>query len=161
MALKQSEFLFQCLLICNSEGCRSNRPGVGVTKAPFVNLSVSKILDLSKVPLKLFESHLYLTGATAAELRRHLSNINVTGEIGLVTPTPGPSAIEHHNMWMIIGMYCIHPSAPPVWLWNYIILNMRFVGLDTHKWENTSFFLNKSVRHAPWHGNVFLITVPL
>ena len=55
----------------------SFKPGVGVTKAPFVNLSVSKILDLSKVPLKLFESHLYLTGATAAELRRHLSNINV------------------------------------------------------------------------------------
>ena len=53
-------------MLCNT--------GVGVTKAPFVNLSVSKILDLSKVPLKLFESHLYLTGA---ELRRHLSNINV------------------------------------------------------------------------------------
>ena len=51
--------------------------GVGVTKAPFVNFSVSKILDLSKVPLKSFESHSYLTGATAAELRRHLSNINV------------------------------------------------------------------------------------
>ena len=52
-------------------------PGVGVTKAPFVNFSVSKILDLSKLPHELFESHLYLTGATAAELRRHLSNINV------------------------------------------------------------------------------------
>ena len=52
-------------------------PGVGVTKAPFVNLSVSKIFDLTKVHLKLFESHLYLTGATAAELRRHLPNINM------------------------------------------------------------------------------------
>ena len=52
-------------------------PGVGVTKAPFVNFSVSKILVLPKVPFKLCESHLYLTGATAAELRRHLSNINV------------------------------------------------------------------------------------
>ena len=51
--------------------------GMGVTKAPFVNFSVSKVLNLSKVPHKLFESHLYLTGATAAELRRHLSNINV------------------------------------------------------------------------------------
>ena len=51
-------------------------PGVGVTKAPFANFSVSKIFDLAKVPLKLFESHLYLTGATAAELRRHLPNIN-------------------------------------------------------------------------------------
>ena len=52
-------------------------PGVGVTKAPFVKFSVSKIFDLAKVPLRLFESHLYLTSATAAELRRHLSNINV------------------------------------------------------------------------------------
>ena len=52
------------------------KPGVGVTKAPFVNFSVSKIFVLAKVPLTLFESHLYLTGATAAELRRHLSNIN-------------------------------------------------------------------------------------
>ena len=52
-------------------------PGVGVTKAPLVNFSVSKIFDLAKVPLRLFESHLFLTGATAAELRRHLSNTNV------------------------------------------------------------------------------------
>ena len=51
--------------------------GVGVTKAPFVNFSVSKIFDLARVLLRLFDSHLYLTGATAAELRRHLSNINV------------------------------------------------------------------------------------
>ena len=49
--------------------------GVGVTKAPSVNFSVSKIFDLAKLPLRLFESRLYLTGATAAELRRHLSNI--------------------------------------------------------------------------------------
>ena len=52
-------------------------PGVGVTKAPFVNFSVSKIFDLIKVPLRLFKSHSYLTGATAAELRRHPSNINM------------------------------------------------------------------------------------
>ena len=32
--------------------------GVGVTKAPFVNFSVSKIFDLVKVPLRLFESYL-------------------------------------------------------------------------------------------------------
>ena len=60
---------------CNSFEDRT--PGVGVTKAPFVNFSASKIFHLSKVPLKSFESHLSLTGATAAELRRHLSNINV------------------------------------------------------------------------------------
>ena len=52
-------------------------PGVGITKAPFVNFSVSNIFHLVKVPLRLFKSHLYLTGATTAELRRHLSNINM------------------------------------------------------------------------------------
>ena len=52
-------------------------PGVGVTKAPFVNFSVSQILDLAKVPVRLFASHSYLTGVTAAELRRHLSNMNM------------------------------------------------------------------------------------
>ena len=50
------------------------RPGVGVTKAPFVNFSVSTILDLAKIPITFFESHSYLTGVAAAELRRHLSN---------------------------------------------------------------------------------------
>ena len=53
------------------------RPGMGVTKVPFVNFSVSRIFDLVKVPLRLFGSHLYLIGAAAAELRQHLSNINV------------------------------------------------------------------------------------
>ena len=52
-------------------------PGVGVTKAPFVNFSVSKIFDLAKVPVIFFESLSYLTGITAAQLRRYLSNINV------------------------------------------------------------------------------------
>ena len=51
--------------------------GVGVTKAPFVNFSVSKIFDLAKAHVRFFESHSYLTGVTAAELRRHLPNINV------------------------------------------------------------------------------------
>ena len=44
-------------------------PGVEVTKAPFVNFSVSKILDLAKVHVRFFESHSYLTGVTAAQLR--------------------------------------------------------------------------------------------
>ena len=52
-------------------------PGVGVTKAQFVNFSVRKIFDLPKVPVTFFEPHLYLTGVTAAELRQHLSNMNV------------------------------------------------------------------------------------
>ena len=59
------------------EFAETARPGVGVTKAPFVNFSASKIFDLAKVPFRLFESHSYLTGVTAAELRRHLPNINV------------------------------------------------------------------------------------
>ena len=53
------------------------RPGVGVTKAPFANFSVSKIFNLAKVPVRFPESHSHLTGVTAAELRRHLPNINV------------------------------------------------------------------------------------
>ena len=55
----------------------SPRSGMGVTKAPFVNFSVSKIFDLAKVPVILFASHSYLTGVTAAELRQHLSNMNM------------------------------------------------------------------------------------
>ena len=52
-------------------------PGVGVTKAPFVNFSVSEIFDHAKVPVRFLESHSYLTAVTAAELRWHLPNINV------------------------------------------------------------------------------------
>ena len=67
----------------NDQGCLSSSwgcawPGVGVTEALFVNSSVSKIFNEAKVPLRIFESHLYLTGATAAQLQWHLSNINVT-----------------------------------------------------------------------------------
>ena len=53
------------------------QPGVGVTKAPFVNFSISKILDMTKVHAMFFESHSYLTGVTAAQLRWHLPNINM------------------------------------------------------------------------------------
>ena len=49
----------------------------GVIKAPLLNFSVSNIFDLAKVPVTFFESHSYLTGVTAAQLRRHLSNMNV------------------------------------------------------------------------------------
>ena len=49
----------------------------GVTKAPFVNFSVRKIFDLAKETFTLFESHSYLTGVTAAELRLYLTNMNV------------------------------------------------------------------------------------
>ena len=50
---------------------------MGVTKATFVNFSVSKMFDLVKVPVTLFESHSYLTCVAAAELLQHQSNINV------------------------------------------------------------------------------------
>ena len=53
------------------------RPGLGVNKAPFINFSVSEIFNLVEVPLRFFESHSCLTGITAAEQRRHLSNMNV------------------------------------------------------------------------------------
>ena len=45
-------------------------------QSPFVNFSVRKIFILAKVPLG-FESHLYLTDASAAEMRRHLLHTNV------------------------------------------------------------------------------------
>ena len=46
----------------------SLRPGMGVTKAPLVNFSVSKIFHLAKVPAIFFESLSYLTGMTAAAI---------------------------------------------------------------------------------------------
>ena len=58
--------------------CISVTAGVGVTKAPFVNFTVSKIFDLAKVTVRFVESYSYLTGLCAAQLGRHLSNINVT-----------------------------------------------------------------------------------
>ena len=42
-----------------------------------VNFFVSKIFDLAKVHVRLFQSHSYLTGATATELRWHLSSMNL------------------------------------------------------------------------------------
>ena len=41
------------------------------------DFSGSIIFDIAIVLIRLFESQLYLTGATAAELRLHLSNINI------------------------------------------------------------------------------------
>ena len=81
--------------------------GLEVTKAPFVIFSVSKIFVIAKVPLRLFESHLYLTGATAApaatpvKYRRDIQYItcvlillknsekNGMEKIALVTPSSG------------------------------------------------------------------------
>ena len=46
-----------------------NSPGMGGTWALSVNFSGSKISDIAKVPLRLFDSHSYLTGAAATGLR--------------------------------------------------------------------------------------------
>ena len=51
--------------------------GVGVTKAPFVNFSVSEIFDPAKVPARFFASYSFLTCVPAAERRQHLLNMNV------------------------------------------------------------------------------------
>ena len=92
--------------------------GVGGTKALFVNISIIIIFDLAKESLISFESHLYLTSATAAQPWRHLSNIKVIfnsldvciltmlknseydgmEEIGLVTPTPDASIPFHKGV---------------------------------------------------------------
>ena len=48
------------------------QPGVGVTKAPFVNFPASKIFDLAKVPLRFFESSVYLTGAPPVKYKRDI-----------------------------------------------------------------------------------------
>ena len=50
---------------------------MGVAKVPFINFSVSENFDLEKETVRFFESHSYLTGVTAAELRQYLSNMNV------------------------------------------------------------------------------------
>ena len=42
--------------------------GVGFTEDMFVNFSVDKIFYIGKVPVRLFKSHIYLTGVTTAEL---------------------------------------------------------------------------------------------
>ena len=81
--------------------------GVGVTKAPFVNFSVSKIFDLTKVTV-IFFNHIHIwqvspqlrCGDTYQIQTWYLrSNVffdnaektenNEPEEIGLVTPTPG------------------------------------------------------------------------
>ena len=51
--------------------------GVGFTNASFVNFFVREIFVPAKEPARLFESYSYLIGATAAQLRCHLSNMNL------------------------------------------------------------------------------------
>ena len=44
----------------------------GVRKVPSVNFSIKEIFDFAKILVRFFASLSYLTGATTAELRRHL-----------------------------------------------------------------------------------------
>ena len=44
-------------------------PGLGVTKAPFVNFSVTGNFDLAKVYVIDFQTRSYLSGVSAAQLR--------------------------------------------------------------------------------------------
>ena len=46
-----------CTVSVCTGGCHGS--GVGVTKAPLVNFSVSKIFDLAKVHVRFLESHSY------------------------------------------------------------------------------------------------------
>ena len=109
---------------------QANISGVGVTKASFVNFSLSKIFDLVKLPLRLFNSHLYLTGATAAELRRHLSSINVIFKsryvfwqcrkfrkiIGFLTPPPPPPPPPAVVMSLFGSLLCPYLICLPLGL---------------------------------------------
>ena len=67
--LKSSRLLLNILSVEVTEfsdfPCRTIYPPVGVTEG---NFSVSKIFDLTKVPVRLFAPHSYLTGVSEAEL---------------------------------------------------------------------------------------------
>ena len=52
-------------------------PGVGVTKALFINFSIMENFDLTKELVRYFQSFSYLSGVSAAQLRWHLSKMNV------------------------------------------------------------------------------------
>ena len=61
---------------------------VEVIKAPCVNFSVRVIFNLTKVPVRMFESQPYLTGVTTVFAIMTNWENNAPQEIGLVTPTP-------------------------------------------------------------------------
>ena len=52
-------------------------PRVVFTKAPFVDFPMKHIFKSAKVSVRSDESHLYLTGVTAAKMKRHMSNMSV------------------------------------------------------------------------------------
>ena len=77
------------------------RPGVEITKVPFVNFSVRETFDLAKTHIKILKSHPHLTDFTAAasvkynrdipQITSILINLKVwenngTEKIGLITP---------------------------------------------------------------------------
>ena len=68
--------------LCYSEWLRRSwNVGVnsrgGVTKALFINFPFKEMFNIETIPISLFESFPYLIGITAAELWRHLSDMNM------------------------------------------------------------------------------------
>ena len=55
------------------------KPGVGVTKSPFIKFSVMEKIDFAKLFVGFFKSHSSMTGVIAGQLQGHLSNTNVIG----------------------------------------------------------------------------------
>ena len=91
----------------------------GVSEAPFVNFTTSKIFDHAKEPLRFFY-HMYIwqvppqlscgdTCQTCALTMLKNSENNGMEEIGLVTSTPGLAVrvVWHTNIWQCTHrMYC-------------------------------------------------------
>ena len=59
------------------EWCSSSSPGVGVTKPIFSVPLFFEFFNIIKTHVIYWRSRLYLTGVAAAQLRWHLSNVNV------------------------------------------------------------------------------------
>ena len=68
------------LLRYGSVGRVAQGARVGVTKTLAVNFSVMEFLKFVQVHVKSVESHSYLIGITATQLRWHLSNMNVVSD---------------------------------------------------------------------------------
>ena len=103
--------------------------GVGFTEDMFVNCSVDKIFYLGKVPVRLFKSHIYLTGITTAELRWHLTNMNVifnslTPEIWMKFYISNFSILKMVIAWAVgrLQYICIY-----FWLNNEILQRGYFI----------------------------------
>ena len=142
-----------CMFITKLQG---SSPGVGVTKAPFLNFSVSKIFDPVKYMLDyLHHIHIWLvspqlscgntcqiwTWYTIANMYFGDPENNGTEEIGLVTPTPGPVVLfSAANKW--IPYTCVWSMFHP------FIHSLGPLHSSAHWGRNGRFF---SRRHFQMH----------